>query len=124
MGHAHIMSNRFCLSPDLEAAPLLFGSTQGSSGTNRVYHRLRDVFSTFQGNHNVCTAFRATQEYDDNLSLQMQDDDKSCDENMDFESQPGYCECFGGKIMINVVETSHGTCADACNALNQGCTDK
>ena len=117
-----IQSNHFCLSPDLEAEPLLFltyaefGSSQVSSDRNRIYHRDRDVYSTFNENHNVCTAFRATQVYDDNLSLQMPDQDKPCDENIDFQLQSGYCECFGGKIMSNVVETSHGTCADFCNA--------
>eukprot|EP01083_Nonionella_stella_P135419 411973_1 len=119
----------FCVSYDMELAPfpfvqyLSFANTKQTNDENKIYHRHRQVYTQFDGSDEICNGFKATAIYNDNLSLHFPDDDQPCDDIIDFPTQFGYCECFGRKIMINVLIEQQDSCSNICNSINDGCAD-
>ena len=115
-------SAHFCTSPGLELSPFLF-SASGQSDKYAIYHRQREIYSKLNLDSAVCTGFKATITFNDILGLQLPENNKKCEEIIDFESEYGFCECFGGKIMINILDNAMDSCLNICDFLNNGCSD-
>ena len=118
--HVNISTQHFCVSPDLQYKPLKFpgfGESSTATNKNEIYHRDREVYASLDvSKSQICVGFKATQLVDDNLSLQLPEISKSCDDVIHFNQENGYCECFGGSIMVNVMEEEQGTCANICES--------